>query len=441
MGNFFRYSMLLGKRWMWVLLIGTVLSGGAAYLISTFLHPAYQASAYLIIDLESVAHSDSREGWQALQTFAQSIKTPAVLDPVARLHAGMTARELAALISIKPRASTQIIELDVQADNPRLAADLADQVSQSFARYTSNSSSGTVRIVLAPEPSLSIQPYPLVEAGIGVVIGFCLMLILVILFEGMGNRATGVEQIQELLAAEIMALVPCFSRRSGQQAPSEKYHMICASLNVARANQPFKLVMFTSALAGEGKSTIACNVAIHLAQAGKQVLLVDLNAHRPALAQLFRLNNQFGLTNLLAGKNEQLPWETYSQITDIAGLRVLTSGSQRMNFPEMLQALLAAQFFSHLQQTEFDYIIFDAPPLFTVAETRIMASSMEAIVWWWMALALLVECLKALGRCCGECRRPEFLESWSIGVHGVILLIPIPIHFPHLNLKAMFAMK
>lgn len=384
MGNILRYSVLLGKRWVWLLLIAAVLSGSINYLVSTFLHPVYQASAYLIIDRGTSTYSGDNGSGQTLAAFAQSIKMPAVLAPVAELHPGMKVQDLADMISVRPQSGAQIIDLDVQADNPRLATDLADQMGQSFAQYVSTSSPGIVRIMAAQEPSLPVQPHPLTVAGLGVAIGVFLMLVLIVLLEWIGNRATSVEQIQDLLATEIMTLVPRFSRRSRlskiQQATSEKYRMVCASINVAQASRAFKLVMFTSALAGEGKSTIASNVAMHLAQAGKQVLLVDLNISRPALTWLFRLKSQPGLTDLLAGKNTHLQLETFSRASEVAGLQVLASGSRHMRPSELLQSLSTTQFFSRLQQSAFDYVIFDAPSLLSGEETRIMASSMEAIV-------------------------------------------------------------
>ena len=56
MGNIFRYYVLLAKRWAWMLVVGVVICGGATYLISTFLRPIYQDSAYLIIDIGTSAH-------------------------------------------------------------------------------------------------------------------------------------------------------------------------------------------------------------------------------------------------------------------------------------------------------------------------------------------------------------------------------------------------
>lgn len=384
MGNQFKYAVLLTKRWVWLFVMGALMCGGTTYVLSMLSRPVYQASTYLIITIGAAAHPSVTDSLQAVPTFAQLITTPSVLDPVVAQHPGMRTQDLLAMLTIKPQANTQIIELDVQASSPSLAATLANQVSQSFAQYANTGAFGTVRYIPAQASVVPIQPRPWEDAGIGGVVGLLLAVMLSLLFEWMSNRAISVEQIQEILGTEIMALVPRISRKArlseAWSVTAEKYHMICASLNLAQANKPFKLVMFTSALAGEGKSTIISQVAMDLAQAGKRVLLVDLNIHRPALGQHFRLSSSAGLTNLLARKSIRWSIEQYSQASEVAGLRVMTAGTQRMNSAEFLQALVASQFFTLVKQTAFDYILLDAPPLFAVAEAQILLPMLEAMV-------------------------------------------------------------
>lgn len=366
-----------------MLVVCAIICGGATYLLSTLFRPVYQASAYLVIEVGASTHPSITESLQAVPTFAQLVTIPAVLEPVIERHPGMSIQDLTSMIAVKPQANTQIIEVRVQADNSQLSSSLANQVSQSFAQYANTGAPGTVQVIQATAPALPAQPRPLEDAGIGAAVGLILAFCIALLFEWIGDRPASVEHLQELLGMEILTLVPRFSRlvrRShAQLAPSEKYAMVCASFNVAQASQPFKLVMFTSALAGEGKSMVVSNVAIHLARAGKQVLLVDLNVHRPAIAQHFHLKGQGGLTDMLERHNRQVPLEQYTQLTSIAGLSVLAAGTRSMNSLEFLRSLAAAQFFTRLQQTSFDYVLFDTPPLFAVAETQILASSIEAL--------------------------------------------------------------
>lgn len=383
MGNNFKLYALFVKRWLWLLLVSALLCGGAAYTLSGFMHPVYQASAYIIISVGDPRPSVT-ESLQAVPTFARLLTIPAVLDPVLEEHPGMSLQALQGMLAVKPQANTQIIELDVQASSPALAAGVANQVCQSFAQYSNTASSSPVQFISASTPTAPVQPLPLEDAGIGAAVGLVLALLLALLFEWIGNRATSVEQIQELLGMEVMTLLPRFTRKGRhseeQIASSEQYQMICASLNVAQAGRPFKLTMFTSALAGEGKSTIISNVALHLAQAGKRVLLIDLNVHRPMLAQQFHLKSQAGLTNMLARKCKRLPIEQYSQPTSFTGLYVLAAGTEAMSSAAFLRSLACTHFFPQLKQAPFDYVLLDTPPLFAVAEAQMLLAAVEALV-------------------------------------------------------------
>ena len=101
--------------------------------------------------------------------------------------------------------------------------------------------------------------------------------------------------------------------------------------------RPFKLVMVTSAMAGEGKSTIAANTAAFLAMSGKHVLLVDADLRHPALDKHFQLSNQTGLSNAFLEKWTQIEADLDGRATDIPSLRVLTAGTLPSNPSELLR--------------------------------------------------------------------------------------------------------
>src|SRR5947209_12849264 len=160
----------------------------------------------------------------------------------------------------------------------------------------------------------------------------------------------------------------------------EKYRTLCANLNAVQALKPFKLVMVTGSAAGEGKSTIAANIATFLALSGKWVLLVDADLRRPTLNQHFQLDNRLGFANIFMEMWARPREELYGQATSIPKLRVLTSGAAPINPPELLQSQMAGLLFNYYKESPFDYIIFDTPPLLPVADAQILASLVQAIL-------------------------------------------------------------
>jgi len=285
------------------------------------------------------------------------------------------------MISVKPQTSTQLIELDVTSSNPQEAMQLANDVSQYFAQYADRQFANGVKVIPALLPIEPVRPRPLRDAGIGALVGLGLALALIFLFEWIDDRLASPEEVQNIIGLDALAVIPELSRQERNKKVAEvptlaeECHILCASLIAAQAIKPFKLVMITSALADEGKSTIAANIASFLAMAGKRVLLVDADLRYPVLDRHFRLDNQKGLSSALLEKWAQIEPELYGQPTDIPTLRVLTAGVLPSNPAELLESALAQQLFDHFKQSsQFDYIIFDTPPLLPVGDAQILAS-------------------------------------------------------------------
>ncbi len=384
-----RYA-LLAKRWAWMVLLGIALCSGATYIISELIPPVYQATATLIVTINSSAFpSDNIHASElAVSTYAQLLTDPAVLEPVVAQHQGMALNQLDSMISVKPLSNTQLIELDVKNSDPQLAVQLANEICQSFVQFSQSKLSGTVQIVPAKLPTDPIGPKPLQNTGIGALVGLGLALTLIVIFEWIDDLPTSLEDVQELLGMEILAVIPQLSRKQRQrnkepEAPFalvEGYHLLCTSLHAAQAVKPFKMVMITSALAGEGKSTVAAHLACLLAKAGKSVLLVDANLRHPMLHQHFQLDKCAGLSELLLKMETLSEEELYGQTTNIPTLHVLQAGILPTDPAELLQSIEVKQLFNYLKQAPFDTIIFDTPPLLPLADAQILALHIPTIL-------------------------------------------------------------
>ncbi len=116
-----RYVLLM-KRWAWLLVLGITLCGGITYLLEKITPPVYQASAELVIAMDTSSSGDVTASIAAEPTYAQLITNSQVLEPVITQHPGMSLEQLSAMVTVKPQANTQLIELDVQNRNPRPGA-------------------------------------------------------------------------------------------------------------------------------------------------------------------------------------------------------------------------------------------------------------------------------------------------------------------------------
>src|SRR5260370_2693660 len=385
MQNTLSHFTLLIKRWWWLVALGIVLCSGTTYVISKLIHPVYQATAILIVNFQTSPSSyDSvSASLQAVQTSAQLLQSPAVLGPVLALHPGMTLKDLTAMITVTPKPNSQLIELDVDNTNPTLAMNIANEISNQFVQFVNPQLSASVLPVYATRPTSPIRPRPLQDAGIGALVGLGLALALIFLFEWIDDRLASPEEVQDLLGMETLAIITLLSRRElikkAEEVPAlaEACRMLCASLNAAQALRPFKLVMVTSALAGEGKSTVAANLASFLALAGKRVLLVDADLRRPVQYRHFQLDNSRGLSHALVPTSSLHEMEPQSQATKIQRLRGLTAGVPSSHSAELLQWPPTDKLFDYFMKAPFDYILFDTPPLLPVADAQALASHIQ----------------------------------------------------------------
>ncbi len=154
-----RYAML-AKRWAWLIILGVVICGAGTYAVSKFIRPDYQASTTLILTVGTgpSAYDTTTATLEALPTYAQLIQSNKVLKPVLDEHPGLTMPALLGMMTVKPQTSTVLIELDVDNTNPVLAAQLANQIAQSFEQYTATSLSGNVQVLPAEIPISPVKP-------------------------------------------------------------------------------------------------------------------------------------------------------------------------------------------------------------------------------------------------------------------------------------------
>jgi capsular exopolysaccharide synthesis family protein len=381
--------IILAKRWAWVIILGVVICGGITFIVTKLMPKVYTAESVLVITVSGSSQYDSQQAALVMQpTFNQLIKNNAVLQPVAAKH-GLTTLELSNMVTTKPQSNTPIILVDVDNNSPVLAAQLSYEVTNAFVTYE-NSQGGTPAQFNIFKPTVPVdptKPRPTQDAMLGALTGLGLALAIIIIFEWIDDRLTSPEEVDTLLGLEALTVIPELSSKqrtkNAEDTPelAEGCRVLCASLNMAQMVRPFKLVMITSAMANEGKSTIAANVASFLAMSGKRVLLVDADLRHPVLDQHFQLNNQKGLSNVFLEMWAKVELELDGQPTEIPSLRVLTAGVLPSNPSELLQSQLAGQMFNHFRNSQkFDYIIFDAPPLLPVADAQIMATYIQVCI-------------------------------------------------------------
>lgn len=158
---------------------------------------------------------------------------------------------------------------------------------------------------------------------------------------------------------------------------SEQYRTVRTNLQFAVAgDQPLRSMAVVSSGPSEGKSTSAANLAVVFAQAGRKVLLVDADMRKATVHRTFGLSNEMGLSNLVSGQQAA---SSVIQATDVNNLSIITSGPTPPNPAELLNSRRMNVLMEELYQA-FDLIVFDLPPVMTVADGLIIASKTDGTV-------------------------------------------------------------
>ncbi|MDN3019172.1 CpsD/CapB family tyrosine-protein kinase [Paenibacillus sp. BSR1-1] len=157
---------------------------------------------------------------------------------------------------------------------------------------------------------------------------------------------------------------------------SEQYRTIRTSIQYSSVDEEIRSIMVTSSGPAEGKSTTAANLAVTFAQLGKRVLLVDADLRKPTVHHTFGVNNLKGFTTVLT---KQATLESAVLDTDEKDLYILTSGPVPPNPAELLSSKSMEQFMEEIKE-QFEYIIFDTPPLLAVADPQILANQCDGSI-------------------------------------------------------------
>lgn len=157
---------------------------------------------------------------------------------------------------------------------------------------------------------------------------------------------------------------------------AEQYRLIRTNILFSSVDKEIKTIMVTSPEPSDGKSTTAANLAIVLAQQEKKVLLVDADLRKPSIHYMFNVSNKNGLTSVLTKRISQ---DKVIYKTHIPNLDILTSGPIPPNPSEILNSNAMETLMEELED-QFDYVIFDTPPVLAVTDPQILANKCDGVV-------------------------------------------------------------
>ena len=261
-------------------------------------------------------------------------------------------------------------------------------------------------LVQAARPETTpVQPMVLLNTGAGCGVGCLLGLFLVVVIEKGDQRVCSASVIRQIVDWPVLSVVwsvpePDDIHHFGMQSINvDAYQLLRSYIGFAGAARPLRYLLVTSTLPYEGKSTIAANLAVCMAMAGKNTLLIDGDLRRPVLHDKFCLAaDKLGLSNAvlacrlpefqssLPGKyppkvdTKMLSLEPYMHKVGIPHLRVMPSGPLPPDPSGLLSSRAMQRLFHVLEKSEAEIVIFDASSLLEISDAMILSSKVDGTV-------------------------------------------------------------
>jgi capsular exopolysaccharide synthesis family protein len=150
---------------------------------------------------------------------------------------------------------------------------------------------------------------------------------------------------------------------------AEAFRTLRTNIQFSSFDKSVQTVSITSSGPGEGKSTIASNLAVVTAESGKKTLLIDCDQRKPMIHKIFNQSNLVGLSNLLAG---EVTIENAIKPTAIENLSIMTAGTRPPNPSELLASAKMKHFIEDMKE-KYDFIVIDTPPVLIVTDAQLLA--------------------------------------------------------------------
>lgn len=284
-----------------------------------------------------------------------------------------------------------------QADFDRIQSEIdrlekySEQLGEQLKSIGLAESTGTMNVYIVADAqpnSLPVEPNRLgllfKGAGGGLVVGVLLALLLDVL----DTRLRSADEIKRLVGLPILGVIPHIPgarsvtargqivRSEPMSDVAEAYRTVRTAIYFGVAGAQMKTLLVTSPAPGDGKTTLASNLAGAMAQAGNSVILLDCDFRKPTQHKVFEIDRKVGLSTVLAG-NADIAEAT--QATAIDGLSVVACGPIPANPSEILNS----QGFLDLLDTlskRYDMVVIDSPPVLPVTDARILAASVDGVL-------------------------------------------------------------
>ena len=396
-----RKAQLFLRR-LWPLVLVMTILGGAlmSFRAVRSYHPMYRAQAMFSV---SVHYSGSTD-LSGYSYYYDKAAAKLVSDTFPHLLQAQSTQELIrqrlgtpvinGSISSSSMADTNLITLTVTSGDPQAAYDIINAVMEVYPQV-SRQVIGETQLVITRAPMLPVAPYNSMswhrDCALGAVAGMVLSLGLIVLLSLTRRTALSVDDVKKIVNLPCLVSIPdvrlkkrknstsnslLVSRQNSDSPFNESFRLLRLKLS-RMLTEDDQVILFTSSVPSEGKSSLAVNTALTLAKNNKKVLLVDADLRGPSVKKMLNIDKaSIGLGEFLSGSGDTVQFVRYESTK-----LYVFSGDTPIGSPTRLFQHDKLSKFIQSVRPMFDYIILDTPPCTMMADAAALCVHADKVVY------------------------------------------------------------
>ena len=385
-------------RRLWALVLITTLAaaGVSYYRTTTTYSPTFVAEATVSVSLINGGTYANRNTAEQMGLIFPYILTSGALSDVIAEDLGT--KSVPGTIRVGSISGTNLLTISVVARNAEDAYNILQSVLKNYPEVA-QFVVGQTELTVVDDSGI---PKDTGRASVirgsvkrGAIIGFAIGVGLVVLYVFSFRTIRSEEELRSLLNITCLGSLPFYQKKQRRNSTRTEINILNEGENsdyvesmrlirtrLERQMEGKQVLMVTSSISGEGKSTVAANLAIAMARKGKRVVLVDCDLRNPTVSKIFDLKEQYpGLVSILRGQS--LLEDNLVQVTDHGepiGLTLLPGGEREPRLVEILSSENMQKVIQSLRERA-DVVILDTPPSAMLVDAMMLVRHVDAIAY------------------------------------------------------------
>ncbi len=391
-----RIIAMLLKKWPFIIITAFIFTVVFYVYSSVYVTEIYSAEATMIVNKSQYQASEQNQMSYSDILLTQKLVKSYVLIMTSDTNMELVKKEIGTDLSIGQLRSyikvagigeTEVLKISVENKDPILAQAIANAlVKVSPATIIRVIKAGSAEVIdTAKVPAKPVKPVVWQYAAIGMLLGLMISLALIFLRDFFDNTFKTEDDVRNVLDLPVITSLPELVKDSAtivtEETPfdyKEAFKVLRTKIQFSGVDGDMKRIAITSSGPFEGKTTVSINLALTMAETGKRVLLIDTDLRKPKVHKTLNMPSEPGISNVLTQQEELA--NVIKKVPNFDSLDVVTCGVIPPNPTELLGSHQMEAFIASIED-DYDYIIFDTPPIGLVADTAVLSKMLDGVIW------------------------------------------------------------